>query len=77
MVALTAFHNTRYFNDSKHMTGEEAVFFPAALDALTEDDWVEIDRKVDGFDDPLGRNSLQERFSALGEQLKSRRSATA
>ncbi len=53
-----------------HMAGEETAFLPAALRYLSDDDWKEIDAKVDGFSDPLGGEDIKARFSTLSERLK-------
>ena len=36
-----------------NMTAEEQLFFPEALRVLSEADWVAVDRKTGGRDDPL------------------------
>ncbi|MEM7428034.1 MAG: hemerythrin domain-containing protein [Pseudomonadota bacterium] len=53
--------------ERKHMDAEEALFFPAALEALTEDDWHEIGMKVDRFTDPLSPGIAGVRFGLLAE----------
>ncbi len=55
--------------ERKHMEAEENVFFPAALRALNDEDWAEIDRKVSAFSDPLGGENIKARFSALSEHM--------
>lgn len=57
--------------ERKHMAGEEAVFIPAALAVLTDDDWKDVDHKSSRFKDPLGRGAVGNRFTILTEQLAS------
>jgi len=49
----------------RHMTLEEAVFFPAALRALTPEDWDELDFRVFDGVDPLFSDRVEQRFQAL------------
>ena len=48
-----------------HMRKEEEVFFPAALEALTEADWKELDGRVTSPEDPLFGGAAEERFGPL------------
>ena len=58
-------------SERRHMEGEEAIFFPAAEKTLTEDDWREIDARVEKLVDPLARNKSSNRFLLLSERLAS------
>ena len=63
--------------ERKHMEGEETVFFPAALDALNQKDWQEIDEKVENMSDPLGDAAGANRFLLLSDQLAKWRAAAS
>ncbi|MDJ0943453.1 MAG: hemerythrin domain-containing protein [Kiloniellales bacterium] len=52
-----------------HMSKEEEVFFPAALDALSDDDWKELDARVTSPEDPLFGGAAEERFGPLRAHL--------
>ena len=52
-----------------HMRKEEEVFFPAALEALTEADWQELDGRVTSPEDPLFTGAAEERFGSLRAHL--------
>jgi len=52
-----------------HMRMESERFFPAALAALSSEDWSEIDARVDDPDDPVFGSARQERFEALRAQI--------
>ena len=52
-----------------HMNEEESQFFPAALKALTEEDWSEIDAKVARPEDPLFGESGDKRFTRLRQEI--------
>ena len=52
-----------------HMRKEEEVFFPAALKALTEEDWKELDGRVTSPEDPLFGGAAEERFGPLRTHL--------
>lgn len=52
-----------------HMRKEEEVFFPAALAALSEADWAELDGRVTSPDDPLFGGAAEERFGPLRAHL--------
>ena len=41
------------YMNRRHMAAEEQLFFPEALRVLSEADWVAVDRKICGRDDPL------------------------
>ncbi|PIW27416.1 MAG: hemerythrin [Rhodospirillales bacterium CG15_BIG_FIL_POST_REV_8_21_14_020_66_15] len=54
----------------RHMQMEEVVFFPAALRALTEDDWRVIQNTITMPDDPLfGDGEDQERYDRLHREI--------
>ncbi len=57
-------------NERKHMKGEEEVFFPIALENLTEQDWQAIDDKVRRFSDPLSEPDRPFRFDLLRKHLQ-------
>lgn len=52
-----------------HMREEEEQLFPAALRALTEEDWREIDSKVTRPEDPLFGESGDRRFVRLRQEI--------
>ena len=52
-----------------HMRKEEEIFFPAALKALTEEDWKELDGRVTSPADPLFEGAAEERFGPLRKHL--------
>jgi len=51
--------------ERRHMMLEDRDFFPAALKALTPQDWTEIASAVTGRKDPLFSDATEERFDAL------------
>jgi hypothetical protein len=51
------------------MAMEDGYFFPAALKALTAQDWAEIASAVTGHKDPLFSDATEERFDALREHI--------
>jgi hemerythrin-like domain-containing protein len=53
----------------RHMRKEEETFFSAALDALTEEDWAELDKKVTDEKDPLFAEQPAQEFAALRERI--------
>ncbi len=55
--------------ERKHMAGEESHFLPAALEALTDDEWVEIDRRVENISDPLETSAGIAKFSILVRRM--------
>ena len=52
-----------------HMAMEEERFFPKALESLSEEDWVEVDRQIVDRDDPLFGADVEARFRALRENI--------
>lgn len=53
----------------RHMSMEEEHFFPAAAQALSEQDWDEIDFKLFDNPDPLFDHAAHERFHGLRERI--------
>ncbi len=53
----------------KHMRTEETTFFPLAEEALTADDWAEIDYELFDARDPLFDREVEGRFRALREKI--------
>jgi hemerythrin-like domain-containing protein len=49
----------------QHMEKEERLFFPAALDALTPEDWEELEARMTDQEDPLFGEQVGERYEAL------------
>jgi hemerythrin-like domain-containing protein len=49
----------------EHMENEERVFFPAALHALTAEDWAELQTRMTDQEDPLFGDNVGERYEAL------------
>ena len=54
---------TQFLN--RHMKMEETVFFPAALSALTDDDWNLAKEAIDGMEDPALDSSTEARLEKL------------
>lgn len=50
---------------ANHIRMEEALFFPAALKALTAEDWREIEEKATDKDDPLFGHKADREYRAL------------
>ncbi len=61
--------------ERKHMANEERVFFPAALEGLTDEDWTEIDSTMDRFRDPLSAGDAGLRFGEIQRHLETRAGA--
>lgn len=53
----------------RHIDQEERAFFPTALESLSDDDWAEIDARVEDHADPLFGAAAEARFAALREQI--------
>ena len=53
----------------QHMSMEEEHFFPASLEALTAEDWAEIDSRVLDEADPLFNSADAETFAILRENI--------
>lgn len=56
-------------NERRHMQGEEAEFFPAAMELLSEEDWADIDERVSKFKDPLIHGDRSIRFQAIRDRI--------
>ncbi len=54
----------------RHMIKEEKVFFPAALEALSDKDWDAIDKKISHFEDPLTATESELKFDSLRQMLR-------
>lgn len=55
----------------RHMEQEEATFFPAAVRALTPQDWAEIAERTIDPEDPLFGARTEKRFEALRREIQS------
>ena len=53
-----------------HMYGEEQLFFPLALETLTDHDWSEIEFDLFDRPDPLFDRAEEERFRKLRERIE-------
>lgn len=53
----------------QHMNMEEQVFFPAALEALTEQDWKELQAAMTREEDPLFGERVGEKFERLRQTV--------
>ena len=53
----------------RHIEMEDTDFFPAALKALSEEDWAEIDAQVSDREDPLFGAKVEKRFAALRQEI--------
>jgi hemerythrin-like domain-containing protein len=53
----------------RHIVMEERQFFPAALEALTEQDWQEIEAELSETEDPLFGGEPEERFERLRQDI--------
>ena len=49
----------------EHMEKEEQLFFPAAQEALTQEDWEDLEAKMTDQEDPLFGERVGERYEAL------------
>lgn len=54
---------------TRHLNREEKVFFPAALSALTAEDWARLETKMTDEDDPLFGTNVGERYQALHQDI--------
>ncbi len=54
----------------RHMRMEEEFLFPAALNALTDADWSEIEGQIETFSDPLFGTDAETRFAELHQSLQ-------
>lgn len=64
-------HAVRGFIDHerRHIGKEEVLFFPAAREALTPEDWAELDAALTADKDPLFSEEVEEEFKALRQQI--------
>ena len=60
-----------------HMTAEEKHFLPVAANTLTPKDWADIENVVSKFKDPLGGDTMSNRFSLLSEKVATWRAPAA
>ncbi len=60
-----------------HMSAEEKHFLPVAASTLTSKDWSEIEDVVSKFKDPLGADTMSNRFALLSEQVANWRASPA
>ncbi|NJO67747.1 MAG: hemerythrin domain-containing protein [Rhodospirillales bacterium] len=52
-----------------HMRMEEELFFPAALSALSEEDWAALEQEMTSEDDPLFGENVGARFETLRKNI--------
>ncbi len=60
-----------------HIRKEEEVLFPAALEVLTKEDWVEISEVREIWDDPIFGPKSHERLETLREGILAWSGATS
>lgn len=53
----------------RHMELEERLFFPAALSALTDEDWAEVTAEISRRDGPLFGSTIEARFRAIATEI--------
>jgi hemerythrin-like domain-containing protein len=66
------FHNVvREFieHQRQHMQKEERLLFPVAVKALQQDDWTEIDARMNEHKDPLFDGAAERKFDALRQTI--------
>ena len=56
-------------HERQHMTMEERVVFPAAVDALRPEDWADIAKKLADRDDPFYQPGFEEKFKTLRRNI--------
>lgn len=54
----------------QHIVFEEERMFPAAAEALSQDDWADIDARLEHRDDPLFGDVVRDRFNALRANIE-------
>lgn len=54
----------------QHIAREEGQIFPAAREVLSEEDWVSVDRKLGGKDDPLFGNVVADYYKTLRDDIE-------
>jgi hemerythrin-like domain-containing protein len=56
-------------HERQHMTMEERVVFPTALNALGPEDWADIGMKLGNRDDPFDQPDFEEKFKKLRRSI--------
>jgi hemerythrin-like domain-containing protein len=56
-------------HERQHMAMEERALFPAALDALRPEDWMEIGQKLTDHTDPFYQPEFEEEFAELRRNI--------
>jgi hemerythrin-like domain-containing protein len=56
-------------HERRHIDYEERVLFPAAIAALTREDWTGIDARMSDARDPLFDRTVEEKFRALAQRI--------
>jgi len=56
-------------HERRHIDYEERVLFPAAIKALTTEDWTGIDARMSDARDPLFNRTVEEKFRTLAQKI--------
>jgi hemerythrin-like domain-containing protein len=56
-------------HERRHIDYEEHALFPAAVKALTTEDWAGIDARMSNARDPLFDRTVEEKFGALAQKI--------
>jgi hemerythrin-like domain-containing protein len=56
-------------HERRHIDYEERALFPAAIKALTAEDWVHIEARMSDARDPLFDRAVEEKFRALAQKI--------
>ena len=56
-------------HERRHIENEERALFPAAIEALTAEDWAGIDARMSDARDPLFDRTVEEKFRALAQKI--------
>jgi hemerythrin-like domain-containing protein len=56
-------------HERRHIAMEERLFFPAALNALRPEDWVELALRRAGRPDPFGQMDFEQKFNTLRRNI--------
>jgi len=56
-------------HERRHIDYEERALFPAAIKALTTEDWKGIDARMSDARDPLFDRTVEEKFRALAQKI--------
>ena len=56
-------------HERRHIDYEERALFPAAIKALTTEDWKGIDERMSDARDPLFDRTVEEKFRALAQKI--------